>query len=233
MAMTKSILLSAVLMLSILFPGSGYGATARTPAPIPAGDAAAIDEFFSLSEVSLTLSPDQFLPEFGQVIVPFTLTNGRRLRVEIPWEDASALFSHPTVVIRPIELATLAGRFDLADDVVEIHRPVGAHVADEGQPTVCGNRKIVGEGFVEYDTGEVAEVEIGFIWAPAATDATVAAAAAGDGCPLLASRRDCQTHKDCSVSIGIPPFTITVDGKCYPGPWPLGKLCRCWLLAPD
>lgn len=229
--MSKSILLSTVLALLALVPGASYGATAIAIEPIK--DAAALDQFFSMPAVSLTLKPTQFLPGFGQVIVPYTLSNGRKLRVEIPWEDEAALQRFPTVVIRPAELMPLAGRLEQLDDVVEIYRPVGAHVADTGQPTVCGNRKIVGEGFVEYDDGEVAEAEIGFIWEPAATDAAVAAAAASDGCPLLASRRDCQTHKDCSVSIGIPPFTITVDGKCYPGPWPLGKLCRCWLLAPD
>jgi len=230
--MSKSFLLSAVLALFVLLSGSAYGAVAA-PAPRPIGDSQALDQFFSQSAVSLTLNPTQFLAGFGQVIVPYTLSNGRKLRVEIPWEDEAALESFPTVVIRPAELAPLAGRLKQLDDVEEIYRPVGAHVADQGRPTVCGNRKIVGEGFVEYDNGDIVEAEIGFIWEPAATEAAVAAAAASDGCPLLASRNDCKTHKACSVSIGIPPFTITVDGKCYPGPWPLGKLCRCWLLAPD
>ena len=231
--MSRLILRLAVLVLLVGVPGSGYGATAIPAAPVRVDDATALDQFFTLPAVTLTLQPSQFLPAFGQVIVPYTLSNGSRLRIEIPWEDQAALAGKPTVVIRPMELVPMAGRMDQSSDVVELPWPYGDHIVNQSWPTVCGNRKVVGYGFVQNADGTLVEAEIGFIWQPASTDAAVAAAAAGDGCPLLASRNDCKTHKACSVSIGIPPFTITVDGKCYPGPWPLGKLCRCWLLAPD
>lgn len=223
-------LVAGLLLLSTLpLQADARGRFQGKKAP---GNRAAIKQFFAQDSLSLTLFPQYYVEELGEVIVPTELENGSILRIEIPWEDPDTLEDLPQVTIYPREIVDFAGRLSQDEDVSVLEGPIAKHLTNRNKATLCGNRSASALAILQTPWGNE-ETEIGFIYQPNDSEFVARSVAASAGCPLLASRKDCQNHKYCEVRVGIPPFTLTVSGRCYPGPWPLGKLCRCWLLAPD
>jgi len=196
------------------------------------GNRAAIKVFFAQDSLSVTLFPQYYVEELGEVIVPIELENGTVLRIEIPWDDPESLSDLPQVTLYPREIVDFAGRVSQDEDVSVLEGSIAKHLTNRSKATLCGNRSASALAILQTPLGNE-ETEIGFIYQPNDSEFVARSVAASAGCPLLASRKDCKTHKYCEVRVGVPPLTITLSGRCYPGPWPLGKLCRCWLLAPD
>lgn len=228
-------LLLLLLSLGIAWPGATLAAGGGSRSAVAnqvKEDRAAIRSFFTQEELTLTVFPRDYVEELDEVIVPVKLSNGSSLRIEIPWDDPATLEAFPQITLYPNELAEFAGRLSPYDDVRVIEGSVAAHMTTSSRATICGNRSVSVAAVIGTPSGS-RETELGFIYQPSSSDFVARSVAASAGCPLLASSKDCRTHKYCEVRVGIPPFTITVSGRCYPGPWPLGDLCRCWLLAPD
>ncbi len=225
-----SLLFAAFFVLAVL-PFQAQ-ALERVWAKKAGGNRAAIKAFFAQDSLTLTLFPQYYVEALEEAIVPVKLSNGSVLRIEIPWDDPAALDDLPRVTLYPSELVDFAGRRSPSEDVSPIESSIAEHIANRSGATICGNRSASALAMLQTPSGNE-ETEIGFIYKPGDSEFVTRSVAASAGCPLLASRKDCQNHKYCEVRVGIPPFTVTVSGRCYPGPWPLGKICRCWLLAPD